>query len=143
MKLSNIRKNDNYLENLNKRDIYKFRKFLEQIKKGTGDEHIDKCIPLLVKYIEIFYISDENKTFDLDDFIQECMFKITEIQDDEVFSLVWTLTHSFKNIYDEMSQSTDYDFVEPIDFGEEYDEINLDEIMNEITTSEEINKRRR
>lgn len=142
MKLSDRRNNENYLKNLNKRDIYKFRKFLEQVKTGTGNEFLDSCLPLLVKYIENFYVSDDNKTFDLDDYIQECMIKISETEDDEVFSLAWTLTQSFKKIYESMSQSSEYDYVETVEADKEYDEIDFNDIIDDMDISEGTNKRR-
>lgn len=110
---------------LNKRDLFKYRKFIESIKKGSGDSFIDRCLPMLVRFIEKSYVSDESKMFDIDDFIQECLIKANSYRDKDVLSLSWSLKRDFQRIYESMSKADEYQFSEPVDLGDLYDEIDI------------------
>ena len=57
--------------NLNKRDLYAYERFLNQIEMGFNDEMIDKYAKVIKNFIERYYTSSEDELFELDDFIQE------------------------------------------------------------------------
>ena len=107
--------------------MHQFRKFLDQTRNGTGDSLLDKYIPFLVYFIEKNYRSIDNKNFDLNDFIQECYLKMTEFEDDGL-SIVRKAKKLFQKVYDEMSQSSEYDYVEPVELMDTYDEIDFNTI---------------
>ena len=111
--------------NMNKRDLYKYRKFLNLVKNGTDDAFLDRCLPLLVRFIERNYSSDDTKMFDIDDFIQECFVKMEELRDKDVFSLSWKLKQEFQKALNKLNESQDYQFVEPIEMHGVYDEIDV------------------
>lgn len=113
---------------LNKRDLFKYRKFISNIKNGTGDAFIDRCIPILVRFIETTYVSDESKMFDIDDLIQECMIKASSYRGKDVLYLKSTLKRDFNNIYESMSKANEYQFSEPVNLGDRYDEIDVDHL---------------
>ena len=140
MRLSNRKNKMDLLNNLNKRDMFKSRKFLVQFKDVTEDDYINRCIPTLIRSIETVYVSDDTKNFDLDDYIQECLVRANELRDEEVFSLAWKLRQEFRKIYASMCESEDYDYVKLVDTDEEYDEIDIDSILSLVDNNNSVKK---
>ena len=100
--------------NLNRRDLEIYSNFLRKIKEGTGDKFIDKHIPVLARFIELKYVSDDEKIYDLDDFIQECTIIIDNARNTSPTFIRWSLENKFQAIYKQMKKSEDYKFVKPI-----------------------------
>ena len=113
------------LDNLNKRDLISYRRLVEQVNNGNNEEYVCKYIPILVRFIEKNYKSDNSKIFELDDFIQECLIQLDSLKDEvELYS--HTEVEKFIGlIYKNMLDDKNNDFTEQIYLGEKYDEIDL------------------
>lgn len=60
------------MNNLNKKDLFIYRKFLNSMRDNLIDTDLDLYLPLIMDFIESKYESNENNNYDLEDFIQEC-----------------------------------------------------------------------
>ena len=64
---------------LNKRDLNIYKNFLIQMKNGFNDLYLDEYAPVIQKFIEKYYVSDNEMLDDLDDFIQYALIMVIKL----------------------------------------------------------------
>ena len=119
------------LDNLNKRDLISYRRLVEQVNNGNNEEYVCKYIPILVRFIEKNYKSDNNKFFELDDFIQECLIKLNDLKYYNIEFSIKELENIFNSIYIDMKNNKKYEYVNNIELEDKYYEIDTNHIDRE------------
>ena len=91
---------------LNKRDSYIYKNFLLQMKKGFNNIYLDEYAPIIQKFIEKYYVSDNALIDDLDDFIQYALIIIIKYAkyDNNFYSKSGYLILRFKKIYQRIKE---------------------------------------
>lgn len=117
---------------LNKKDKYIYINFLKQAKEGY-DPIIDKALPILIEFIERYFVST-NSIYTLEDFLQEAFIIIYkhEKYDYNKFNTKSFLILHFKKIYLKMFNKED----EPLITPNIKEEIDIDKIDFELVKQE-------
>ena len=123
---------------LNKRDINKYKEFLEEIKKYK-DKTLQAYSYIIIDFLENNYNSNDSSSYDIDDFIQEAyilLFKkheqIEEV-DNELNNLYKKMNNNEEDKTDRIIMQIDIKrFIDSLDTEEEKD------ILKAILLDEEV-----
>ena len=128
---------------MNKRDIHIYKRFLDQIEAGYNDKLLDKYTPYIARFIDRFYTSDSNDSFDLEDFIMEALLLLSSrrnLEEEGKYDSGFFLM-GLRNIYQRLKKNEtnsnterlnkqtvdNRDFVSEVEFQDFIDQYGFDE----------------